>query len=173
MKRAFLRLGAAPLFVAFVIVAYPGALPAVRLLEQWQETSGSLESLQGLMRNASAGPYLDTGRRQSGRSTGGRIRMIEDTPERLRAEIESSEPGWLFVLRAFWPDREVTLDGRPVEAVPVQLAFSAVPVTTGLHVLDWRECVPGWQVSRWGPVLATVLVAGLIFQRKRQRRMAP
>ena len=44
--------------------------------------------------------------------------LIEDTPERFRAGVQMAEPGWLFVLRAFWPHRDVLLDGVPVEIVP-------------------------------------------------------
>ena len=147
----------------------PAALPAIRLLDQWQETRGSIESLRGLMSKASAGPYLETGHRRSGRSGGGRVLLLEDTPERLRVDIESSEAGWLFVLRAFWSQREVLLDGRPVEVIPAQLAFSAVSVPPGRHRLDWRERLPGWEISRWGPVLFLMLTVGILLLDRRLR----
>ena len=142
------------------------ALPSVRLLHRWQETEGSVESLRGLMSAAAAGPFLDTGRRRPGVSTGGRVTLLENTPERLSAEVETSQPGWLFVLRAFWSQRDVLLDNRPAEVVPAQLAFSAVAVSPGLHRLDWRERIPGWKVSRWGPVLSLLMI-GRIWVRRR------
>jgi hypothetical protein len=137
------------------------ALPAVRLLDRWEETRGSIESFQGLIAG-SAGPFLDTGQRRSGRSSGGRVSVLEDSPERLRAEIQMQEPGWLFVLRAFWSYRDVLLDGRPVEVVPAQLAFSAVPIPSGRHRLEWQERVPGGTISRWGPVLFLLLIGGIL-----------
>jgi hypothetical protein len=136
----------------------PQALPPVRLLDRWQETTGSIESLQGLTGRTSEGPFLDTGRRLSGSSKGGSLRLLEDTPERLRAEVESPDGGWLFVLRAFWSARDVLLDGRAVEIVPAQLAFSAVSIPKGSHRLEWVERVPGWAVSRWGPLSFLLLI---------------
>jgi len=115
---------------------------------------------------AAAGPFLDTGRRRPGVSTGGRVTLLENTPERLSAEVETSQPGWLFVLRAFWSQRDVLLDNRPAEVVPAQLAFSAVAVSPGLHRLDWRERIPGWKVSRWGPVLSLLMIGGIWVRRR-------
>jgi hypothetical protein len=48
----------------------------------------------------------------------------------------------------------VLLDGAGVEDVPAQLAFSAVRVPAGRHRIDWKEEVPGWKISRFGPLLA-------------------
>jgi len=139
---------------------FPQALAPVRLLDRWQETTGSIESLEGLT-SAEEGPFLDTGRRRLGTSKGGSVRILEDTPERLRADVESSDDGWLFVLRAYWSARDVLLDGRPVEAVPAQLAFSAVSIPKGSHRLEWTERVPGWTISRWGPLFFLLLTLGI------------
>jgi hypothetical protein len=152
------------------------ALPPVRLLDRWQETGGSLDSLEGLMKDASAGPFLDTGRRQLGRSSGGRVLFLEDSPERLRADIETSEAGWLFVLRAFWSQRDVLLDGHRAEVVPAQLAFSAVSIPPGSHHLEWTERVPGWEISRWGPALFFLLILGIALSERARasgRRVIP
>lgn len=147
------------------------ALPAVRLLDRWEETRGSIESFQGLIAG-SAGPFLDTGQRRSGRSSGGRVSVLEDYPERFRAEIQMQEPGWLFVLRAFWSYRDVLLDGRPVEVVPAQLAFSAVPIPSGRHRLEWQERVPGGTISRWGPVLFLLLIGAILVRSRQAGRSA-
>ncbi len=105
---------------------------------------------------------LETGTSGSGVARPGRVVIREDTPERLRVETESPDPGWLFVLRSFWTHRVVELDERPVEPVPAQLAFTAVPVPAGRHSIQWKERLPGGSVSRWGPALFALIAAGLL-----------
>jgi hypothetical protein len=61
------------------------------------------------------------------------------------------------------------VDGRPVEAVPAQLAFSAVPISAGRHRVEWDECLPGWDVSRFGPVLFGMIAVGLLVARSRRK----
>ncbi len=76
--------------------------------------------------------------------------------------MDSSDPTFLHVLRAFWTYRTIRIDGRAIEAVPSQLAFSAIAIPPGRHRIDWREDVPGASISQWGPVLyllAVLLVA--------------
>jgi hypothetical protein len=98
--------------------------------------------------------------------------VLERGPARLRADVEAPDPTYLFVLRGFWNYRRVLLDGKPVEAVPAQLAFSAVAIPAGRHTIDWTEQIPGLEVSRYGPLLAAVLL-GLLLLRDRRSRKAP
>ncbi len=147
-----------------------GAFPDIRLLMRWKEESGSTNALQVLSRLGAGEVVLETGVSRSGAAAPGRVRVIERSPERLLVETESVEPSWLFVLRAYWDYRRVLVDGRPVEAVPAQLAFSAVPIPAGSHKIDWLECVPGGEVSRFGPVLFALLAAAVAFRNSRARR---
>jgi hypothetical protein len=48
------------------------------------------------------------------------------------------------------------LDGAVTEDVPAQLAFSAVRVPAGRHRIEWVEEVPGWKISRFGPLLSVL-----------------
>jgi hypothetical protein len=109
---------------------------------------------------------IESGSQTGGSARPGSLRILEKTPERLRVEAEAPDPTWLFVLRDYFSYRTVLLDGNPVEDAPAQLAFSAVRVPAGRHTIDWRETVPGGQVSRWGPVLF-VLLAALLWRSKR------
>ena len=56
-----------------------------------------------------------------------------------------------------------------MDPVPAQIAFSAIAIPEGEHVVDWREGVPGWEVSRLGPVLFVLAVAGLLLRDRRRR----
>jgi hypothetical protein len=87
----------------------------------------------------------------------------------LRLQVNSPDPTWLFVLRGYWPYRTVEIDGRPVESVPAQVAHSAIAVPSGRHTIEWRERVPGLEVSRWGPLLFVPLAIGLIARDRRRR----
>jgi hypothetical protein len=139
----------------------PGALPDIRLVERWREAPSALAALSELPRLGADEVVLESG--QSGRGTArpGLVRIVERSPERLRLVTSCPDPAWLFVLRGFWGHRSIRVDDTPVEGVPAQLAFTAIPVPAGEHAVDWREEVPGFEVSRWGPPLFVVLAAAL------------
>ncbi len=140
--------------------------PDVRLLESWREVAGALSALQTLPRLGEGEAVLESGRALAGAARPGTVRVLEKTPERLALELEAPDPTWLFVLRAYWPFRSILLDGRPVEAVPAQLAFSAVAVPAGAHRLEWRERVPGLAVSGFGPALFAAAAVVLALSRR-------
>jgi hypothetical protein len=147
-----------------------GALPEIRLSPGWQEETGSVAALQALPRLAAGQVVIESGQRRSGVARPGRLRVLENRPEEILLDIDSPDPGWLFVLRGFWNSRSVRLDGAAVDVFPAQLAFSAVAIPPGRHRLDWREEVPGWSVSRWGPALAALLAA-LIYLRRGETKL--
>jgi hypothetical protein len=138
------------------------ALPHVRLVEGWREETSSLGALTSLPRLDLREIVIETGARRHGRSRPGTVRVVQNLPEKLVVEVDAPDPTWLFVLRGFWLHRTVEVDGRPVEDVPAQVAFSAVPIPPGRHRVDWQERVPGGSVSRWGPVVFVLLAVGLI-----------
>ena len=147
------------------------ALPDIRLVSRWIEQDGALASAGALPRLKSGEIVLETGRRAQGESPGGIVQVLRNDPARLIVETLSGDSSWLFVLRGFWSFRSVRMDGRPVDAVPAQLAFSAVPVPAGRHRIDWVEEVPGGEASLWGPIVY-VLAAVSLAVRTRQRARA-
>lgn len=147
------------------------ARPAIRIASSWIEESGALPAVGSLARLKAGEIVLETGRRARGTSGGGIVHVFSNDPERLSVETVTSDPSWLFVLRGFWNYRTVLVDRRPVECVPAQIAFSAVPLPTGRHRIEWNEGMPGAPVSRWGPVVYA-LGFSLLFLRGRTRRVA-
>ena len=145
------------------------AFPDIRLLERWREVPGPLQALAAIARLAEGELVLESGRLASGAAPPGTVRVVENRPERLVADLDAAQATWLFVLRAFWPYRTITLDGRPVEAVPAQLGFSAVPIPAGAHRLVWEERLPGFPLSLAGPVLFGMIAAGLAVSHVRRR----
>ena len=144
--------------------------PDIRLLERWKEVPGSLEALQSLSSLGEGEVVIEDGATRAGSARPGTVRLLERTAEKLVAEIEAPDPTWLFVLRAYWPYRTILLDGRPVEAQPAQLAFSAVPIPPGRHRLVWQERLPGLRVSMWGPVIFGMIIAALAVAHGRRRK---
>ena len=147
------------------------ALPDIRLARTWREESRPLEAARAVLDLEPGEIVLETGRKRMGRAGPGIVRVLEREPGRVLIESEAPDPTWLFVLRGFWLHRSVEIDGRPVEDFPAQVAFSAVPVPAGRHTVEWRELVPGGNVSRWGPVLFVLFSAALL-ARERKRKSA-
>jgi hypothetical protein len=144
------------------------ALPAIRVAGRWREVSGALEA--GTLISTIAPPevLVETGRRGAGENSG-RVVVRSQTPERLDLEVEAARPGYLFVLRGYWPFRRVTVDGEPVETFPAQIAFTAVPIPAGRHAVAWEERLPGAPLSWAGP-LAFLAVAGIARRRREASR---
>jgi hypothetical protein len=148
----------------------PGALPAIRMAAKWREAAGAVEALSALQ---SAGPgeiVVETGRSGLAGAAGaaaGTVSAVADRGRRLSFSVEAPQPGWVFVLRGYWPYRTVLVDGQPAETVPAQLAFSALPVASGRHRVEWREELPGGEVSWMGPILA-LAGAAVVARRRRE-----
>lgn len=149
----------------------PRALPHVRLVEKWREETTPVASVAALPNVVRGEIVVESGVKRTGLARPGRVEVLRNGPEHLEARVEAPDPTWLFVLRGFWEYRRVLLDGRPVETFPAQLAFSAVAIPAGRHTVEWTEEVPGLGVSRYGPLVAVVLL-GLLLLRDRRRRPA-
>ncbi len=143
----------------------PTALPGIRMAARWAEAPGPVEALSILPGLSADAIVVETGRRASGSARSGRVRILEESPERLVLETACPDPSWLFVLRGDWSYRTVLVDGSPAEVSPAQIAFAAVPVPAGAHRVEWRENVPGLEISRWGPAASVLLLLGVGMKR--------
>jgi hypothetical protein len=112
---------------------------------------------------------IESGAARSGTARPGALRVLARTRNRVTIETDTLDPTWLFALRGFCVHRDVRVDGRPAEVHPAQLAFSAVPLPAGRHRVEWTERLPGSEVSRWGPAVFALLVAGLFVRERRSR----
>jgi hypothetical protein len=147
----------------------PDALPDIRLARAWVEEPGALDALTRLPRLQLGEAVLETGRRARGSSRSGIVHVLRKEPERLLVETVTPDPSWLFVLRGFWNYRDVSVDGRPVAAVPAQVAFSAVPIPAGRHRVEWKELLPGSGVSGYGPPLWALFCAWILVRSRREK----
>jgi hypothetical protein len=132
------------------------AFPDIRLAEKWREVSGAVPALSALPRLTDGEIVVESGSRSAGLARPGILRVLEKSPERVLLETLAPDPTWLFVLRGYWSHRTVLMDGGGTEDAPAQLAFSAVRVPAGQHRIEWKEEVPGWKISRFGPLLSVL-----------------
>jgi hypothetical protein len=144
------------------------ALPDVRLARGIVEEAGALPAVSRLSQLQPGDIVVETGRQWRTSARPGTVRVSERSAERLLLTVNAPDSTYLFVLRGFWSHRTVRLDGRPVEPVPAQLAFTAIPIPAGEHVVDWRENLPGGGMSRLGPVLFVLAAAALLLRERRR-----
>src|SRR5215471_2934458 len=145
---------------------HEAAFPDVRLVERWREEPGALQALNTLRGLTTGEIVVESGVSRAGAARPGKLTLLEKSPERMVAEVEAPDPTWLFVLRGYWSYRTILLDGRRVEDVPAQLAFSAVSIPGGRHRLEWKEDVPGGSFSWIGPVLFLLAAAAIASGRR-------
>ena len=143
------------------------AFPDMRLVGAWREVPSALAAGNALPRLAAGEIVVENGGNEArGTAPPGTLRVLSRTAEGFRLVLEAPAPTWLFVLRGYWPFRRIRLDGASVEAVPAQVAFSAVRIPAGSHRLEWEESLAGAGVSWIGPVLAVLAGAALFWRRR-------
>jgi hypothetical protein len=72
------------------------------------------------------------------RPSTGRVQIAELRAERVRLEVESSAAGLVVLADAWDPGWRAWVDGRPVPVLQANVAFRAVPVPGGPHVVEMR-----------------------------------
>ena len=144
--------------------------PDIRLATQWTEVESAIAAATGIANIAPGNVVIETGRKDQGRAAPGKLEILKKTPARLEIATETAEPTWLFVLRAFWNHRRITLDGNEAEVWPANIAFTAVRIPAGRHRIVWEERIPGWDLSRLGPLAFGMIAAGLLVLTRRNRK---
>jgi hypothetical protein len=142
------------------------ASPDTRLVSRWREAPTAVAALTMLPELSGGEVVLETGRSGSGQGEKGSVRMLERSAEGFSLVTSSPAPAWLFVLRGFWNHRDVRVDGRRADAVPAQLAFTAISLPAGDHRVLWREKIPGMPLSWIGPALFAVAAAVVLGRRR-------
>ena len=150
-----------------------GAEPEARLAAHVREVEGVAEAyrlVHGREVDLTVTTVLETGRRGDERGSSGRVRILGRSPETLEIEAESHGPGRLLLLRAYWPFREILVDGREQAAVPANLCLTSVAVPSGRSRILLRERLPGGLA---GPGLAAAGALVLVYLGIRSRKWTP
>ena len=68
----------------------------------------------------------------------GTVRLLSESPTRVRLEVNRSGPGWLVARQTHYPGWEANVNGRAVSATRADVAFTAVPVGGGTSTVVLR-----------------------------------
>ncbi|MDP8254426.1 MAG: YfhO family protein [Candidatus Alcyoniella australis] len=71
------------------------------------------------------------------------VRWLRDTPELVQLEVDAPRRGWLVLLDSYFPDWCVLVDGEQATLLRANLAFRAVAIEAGRHVVRF-EYRPRW-----------------------------
>jgi hypothetical protein len=82
--------------------------------------------------------------------------------------VDAPRDGLVFLSETYDPDRRVLVDGRRVEPLKVNFAFTAVPVTAGIHRIDVRYDSSPFRIGA-GVSLLTLTLWPLCEWRMRRR----
>jgi membrane protein YfhO len=92
----------------------------------------------------------------------GTTRILALRPDGLRLDAELSEPGYLVLVDAYGPGWRATVDGEGVSVLRANLAFRAVRVGAGRHVIEqvYRPRSVGLGLLVSGATLAAAVWVG-------------
>jgi hypothetical protein len=68
----------------------------------------------------------------------GTSRLVELRPDRVRIEAELSRPGFVVLVDGYDPGWRAEIDGRAAPVLRANVAFRAVAVPAGRHIVDYR-----------------------------------
>jgi hypothetical protein len=63
-------------------------------------------------------------------------RVVRRTADRVRLEVQTTDPGFVVLADAFDPGWRATVDGAPAPVLRANVAFRAVPVPAGRHLVE-------------------------------------
>ncbi len=102
-------------------------------------------------------------------------RIVSYQPERVEIAATLDTPGWLVLTDTYYPGWNATVDGNPVEILPVNVMFRAVGVPAGEHIVVFefkpRSLQLGVLVS--GLALIVFLVGLVVVVKRGENAMRP
>jgi len=69
---------------------------------------------------------------------GGSSRIVSWRPDFIRVEADAAADGYLVLVDTYDAEWRATVDGKPARIVRANVAFRAVALTRGRHVVDFR-----------------------------------
>jgi len=86
----------------------------------------------------------------------GAARLVRDEPERVEVAVSAASDGVLVLADSWMPGWSAEVDGRPAVLAPANLAFRAVAVPAGEHVVRFTYRSAAWTA---GAVVGAVALA--------------
>lgn len=134
------------------------------LIRQYSDEEGSLYAVEGVLPRAvvveeeDPAESKETGLALSSASSATRLpaRIVGEDPNMVVVKTESGDGGWLVLRDNYYPGWQARVDGAPVPIRRADIAFRAVPVPAGEHLVTFAY-VPA--SLKWGMGLS---LAGLV-----------
>ncbi len=89
--------------------------------------------------------------------------LLDDRGSRVQIDLRLRRDGWLVVADTRYPGWTATLDGSPAYVYPVNLAFGAVPVPPGDHLVEFVYR-PAWLLPGILISVVSLLITLLLFR---------
>ncbi len=124
-----------------------------------------------VVETGSAGP-LRAGVPREGPQRGS-VAFTRDDPEHVEILVDSPTPATLVLCDSWMPGWSASIDGQPAVMQPANLAFRAVDVPAGRHVVAFVYRSRGWELGRAAGATALVLLAACLALAWRERRTRP
>jgi len=90
----------------------------------------------------------------------GSVVLRRHEPERVEVEVDARAPGLLVLNDAYYRGWSVTVDDRPADILPTNVAVRGVAIPAGQHRVIFRYETPGARLAAWIS-LATLLLLGV------------
>ncbi|MBV8228557.1 MAG: YfhO family protein [Planctomycetaceae bacterium] len=103
----------------------------------------------------------------------GTATIVREVPERLEVATDATSPAYLILSDTFDPGWSATLDGRPVPIRPAYIAFRAVFVPQGRHLVVFTYRPAGFLTGLAVTGLGLALATGMVLWPHRVVTLAP
>jgi hypothetical protein len=100
----------------------------------------------------------------------GTARLVHDAPEHVVVEVEAARDGLLVLADSWMPGWTATLDGAPAPLAPADLAFRAVAVPAGRHVVSFTYASRLWDLGRFAGLAGLLGLAASVALARRAGR---
>jgi Bacterial membrane protein YfhO len=119
------------------------ALPRARLSYDWQPARDAEDALRRVARvRDPAVPVIEgvAPPAAGGRDRGGRARFLQDRDRTVVVDVQARQPAFLVLADTYYPGWHARVDNREAAVHPADVAFRAVRVPAGHHVVrfDYR-----------------------------------
>ncbi len=94
----------------------------------------------------------------------GTARIVTDLPERVVVETGSSAPAYLVLADTFDPGWSATVDGSPAPIRPAYVAFRAIALTPGAHIVAFTYRPAGFTLGLAISIMGIALAMFLWFR---------
>ena len=84
--------------------------------------------------------------------------ITELSPDRIRLTTLSASAGLLVLSEVYAPGWRATVDGEPVEVLPADYLFRALPLPAGAHRIELRYAPASLEIGLWLSALCAIAV---------------